>query len=74
MAKIDNGLDTKMYDLELGEDSHGEGPSDSPSRGLLRDMDRSSLEIHTSGDDEGLVCRRNMRPKHLICLTIGTGG
>jgi hypothetical protein len=76
MAKMENILDNKMYDLELGGDNHEEEPSDSASSGLLRDLDRSSLEIGTSNDleDEGTLCRRSMRPKHLICLTIGTGG
>jgi hypothetical protein len=74
MAKTENGLDNQMYDLEIGENSHGEESSDSASSSLLRNMDRPSLEIGTSDDDEGTTSRRNMRPRHLICLTIGTGG
>jgi len=74
MAKMEIARDTKMYDLELGEDSRAEEPSDSASSSLLNDADRSSLEMDILDEDGGIKRRKNMQPKHLICLTIGTGG
>ena len=63
----------RNHDIEPGED-RGES-SDSASSRLLGLWGRSSEELSAPGEDKQWERHiTNLRPKYLVCLTIGTGG